>query len=175
MNDPAPLDLPAALAAAGFSLRPVEAGDLTFLQQLFRADKWAELAPTQWPDAAKIAFLDQQFAFQQQHFTIGYAGAEYYLVQYGGQPIGRFYVDRAVREIRLVEITLLAEWRGRGLGTALLTRLQDEVRAGRADRVGLNVLATNPARRLYARLGFVETGPVEEFPGPYLALAWPAS
>ncbi|RDI48882.1 GNAT family N-acetyltransferase [Nocardia mexicana] len=43
--------------------------------------------------------------------------------------------------------------RGTGLGTALLTRLLDDART-RYDGVCLSVRETNPARRLYERLGF---------------------
>jgi ribosomal protein S18 acetylase RimI-like enzyme len=43
---------------------------------------------------------------------------------------------------------------GRGIGTALLTRLLAAAR-GRYPAVSLNVRATNPAQRLYQRCGFV--------------------
>jgi ribosomal protein S18 acetylase RimI-like enzyme len=44
---------------------------------------------------------------------------------------------------------------GQGIGSALLARLLAEVE-GSAPAVSLSVRADNPARRLYARLGFVE-------------------
>ncbi len=64
----APLELSAALSEAGVSLRPVAETDMPFLQHLHRTTRWDELAPTQWPDEAKIGFLDQQFAFQHRHY-----------------------------------------------------------------------------------------------------------
>ena len=116
----APLELPAALTAAGISLRPVAEGDFPFLRHLFRTLRWAELAPTLWPDEAKVAFLDQQFAFQHRHYTSGFAAAEFYLVARQAEPIGRFYIDRETRHWYLIEISLLPDWRGRGLGAALV-------------------------------------------------------
>jgi len=170
----APLELPAALTAAGISLRPVAERDFPFLRHLFRTLRWDELAPTRWPDEAKAAFLDQQFDFQHRHYATGFAAAEFYLVEREAEPIGRFYVDRETRSWYLIEISLLPEWRGRGLGTALLGLLQDQVRAGGGDRVSRNVETTNPARRLYTRLGFVELAPPDEFPRLSLEMTWTA-
>jgi GNAT superfamily N-acetyltransferase len=164
--------LPAAPSAAGVALRPVADSDRDFLQRLYRSVRWEELAPTGWADDAKNAFLDSQCSLQDRHFRTAYAGAEFYLVEQAARPIGRLYVHRPARNLHLLEISLLPERRGHGLGAALLGMLQDEVRAGRADRVSLDVLATNPARRLYARLGFVETNPDEAWPGPYRQMVW---
>ena len=56
-----------------------------------------------------------------------------------------------------MDIALLPEYRGRGIGTALLEELLVEADAtGR--RVTIHVERFNPARRLYERLGFVEAG-----------------
>ena len=175
MDGPAPLDSAGALAAVGISLRLVEDEDFPFLRQLHRLIRWEELTPLHWPDAARIAFLDQQFSFQHRHYSDAFAGAEFYLVRHGVEPIGRLYLDRMSRTLRLIEISVLPKWQGRGVGAALLTGLQDEARVAGLDSVDLNVLATSPARRLYARLGFVDSGPREEFPGPYLAMNWPVS
>ncbi len=45
---------------------------------------------------------------------------------------------------------------GRGLGAAVMRQLLDEARS-RGVPLRLSVYRTNPARRLYARLGFLET------------------
>ena len=164
----------ATLSAGGVTFRPMTDEDLPFLQHLYRTARWAELAPTQWPDETKSAFLDQQFGFQRRHYELAWSSAEFLLILCHEQPIGRIYIDRTSRTLHLVEISLLPEWRGQGLGTALLRGLQQEVTAGRADRVTLNVVPTNPARRLYARLGFVEAQTDAEFPGVDLEMLWPA-
>ena len=70
-----------------------------------------------------------------------------------GVPAGRLYVDRTADEIRVVDITLLPEHRGAGVGESLLEPILDE-----GDRDGLpvtiHVERHNPALRLYDRLGF---------------------
>jgi GNAT superfamily N-acetyltransferase len=174
MAEPAPVAGAAAPDAAAITLRPMTDGDLPFLQQVHHSTRWDELAPTGWPDAAKTGFLDQQFAFQHRQYRAGFVGAAFSIVLYRGQPIGRFYVDRTTRSLHVIDISLLPEWRGRGLGTTLITGLQDEVRAGSFDRIGLNAEINGAARRLYQRLGFVAVNPPDEFPRLYVELVWPA-
>jgi ribosomal protein S18 acetylase RimI-like enzyme len=69
--------------------------------------------------------------------------------------------------LRVIDIALVPECRGQGIGTALIRSLMAEARAGGAD-VTLYVERFNPAFRLYTRLGFepVEDGPV------YALLRW---
>jgi ribosomal protein S18 acetylase RimI-like enzyme len=174
MVDTPPVDVPAVAGAVAIALRPMTEDDLPFLRQLHHSIRWDELAPTGWPDEAKLGFLDQQFSFQHRQYVAGFVGAAFSIVLDRGEPIGRFYVDRTTRNLHVIDISLLPEWRGRGLGTALLTGLQDEVRAGRFDRIGLSAAIDGPARRLYERLGFVPANPPEEFPGLYLEMVWPA-
>jgi ribosomal protein S18 acetylase RimI-like enzyme len=89
------------------------------------------------------------------------------LVLHGGAPVGRLYLSRWAREHRIVDIALLPEYRGAGLGTALLRDLLDEgAAAGKA--VTIHVEKFNPALTLYRRLGFVAAG--EE--GAYDLMRW---
>ena len=56
----------------------------------------------------------------------------------------------------LKQLFVAAALQGRGIGTQVMLRLIDEAaREGRAVRLG--VVKTNPARRLYQRLGFAIT------------------
>jgi ribosomal protein S18 acetylase RimI-like enzyme len=164
----------ACALAAGISLRRLVAGDRPFLEALYRSVRWDELAPTGWPDQTKIAFLAQQFDLQHRQYQATFAGADFWIVERDGAPVGRFYVDRTGRDLHLVEISLITEQRGAGLGSALIGRLQQEVRAGRARSVGLSVDRDNlGARRLYRRLGFVDAPSDLPYPGASIAMTWP--
>jgi ribosomal protein S18 acetylase RimI-like enzyme len=166
---------PASLTLAGVSLRAAVDADRPFLERLYRSVRWEELASSGWSEEAKLAFLASQFDFQQRHYAIALPGAEFYVVEAESRPIGRIYVDRTTSELHLAELSLLPQWRGRGVGGALVAMLQDEVRAGRATCVTLNVERTNPgARRLYERLGFVTTPDALPYPGVSIEMAWPA-
>lgn len=95
-----------------------------------------------------------QFDAQRRHYSAHYRHAAHDLVLVDGEPAGRMYVARDEDEILLVDVALLPEYRGRGLGSALLTALLAEAdEAGKT--VSLHVEHRNPARRLYERLGFV--------------------
>jgi ribosomal protein S18 acetylase RimI-like enzyme len=79
------------------------------------------------------------------------------IVAPGGEPAGRLYVARWEDEIRIVDIALLPDFRGRGLGTALLEDLMAEADAA-GKPLSIHVEQNNPARSLYDRLGFEEAG-----------------
>jgi ribosomal protein S18 acetylase RimI-like enzyme len=83
-------------------------------------------------------------------------------------PAGRLYVWRAEKEIRIMDLTVLPGFRGRGIGTLLLSSLATESDASGVP-LTIHVERGNPARRLYERLGFVEA----EDKGVYLFLRRP--
>lgn len=70
------------------------------------------------------------------------------------------------------------EWRGRGIGTALLRTLLDWAEANPIiEKICLDVFVTNEnAIRLYKKLGFVEQGfgskEVKRGPGQYVDVMW---
>ena len=86
--------------------------------------------------------------------------AEFQIVERERQPIGRLIVNRAPDEYRLVDIALLPEQRGAGLGTTLIQRLLREAAAA-GKPVRLSVLKGHRAARLYQRLGFKQIGQAE--------------
>jgi ribosomal protein S18 acetylase RimI-like enzyme len=74
-----------------------------------------------------------------------------------GAPAGSMMVFRGASEIRLVDIALLPEFRGRGIGGGLIAGLAHEaVCSGLPLR--LSVARGNRAARLYDRIGFMATG-----------------
>jgi ribosomal protein S18 acetylase RimI-like enzyme len=146
-------------------LRPVEADDREFLYRVYASTRIEELAVVDWNDAQKEAFLREQFEAQDLWYRQHYARASYEIVEVDGRPAGRLYVHRGGNEIRIVDIALLPEHRGNGIGTAILRDLVDEADAdGKA--ITIHVERFNPALRLYERLGFS----VAEDKGVYLFL-----
>ena len=74
-----------------------------------------------------------------------------------GEIIGQIQIAVLDDELRLVDLSLLPEYRNRGIGSALLRDLLDEA-AGANKRVILHVSQGNPAARLYERHGFSYVG-----------------
>ena len=90
-----------------------------------------------------------------------YPTAQLLVVTADGSDVGRLYRTEAEgSELWLLDVALLPEWRGRGIGSRLVTNLVAEADA-RGVRLCLHVNRTNRARQLYERLGFVVTGESE--------------
>ena len=106
-----------------------------------------------------------QFEAQHRHSHENYTDTTYEVVLVGGRPAGRLYVARWEHELRIVDIALLPDHRGRGIGEALVGELIDEARAA-GKPLTIHVERENPAMSLYGRLGF---SPVKEV-GPYLLM-----
>jgi GNAT superfamily N-acetyltransferase len=138
---------------ASFSLRPVTAEDRPFLLRLYAGTRAEELAQTGWSEEQKAAFIRMQFEAQDIDYRRNYDPSTFYLIESAGEPVGRLYLYRTPAEVRVVDIALLPEFRGRGLGTLVLQDvLADADRAGQ--KVSIHVEIFNRARRLYERLGF---------------------
>ncbi|MDB5599393.1 MAG: family N-acetyltransferase [Xanthobacteraceae bacterium] len=142
-------------AVHGLTFRSIDATDLPFLARVYASTRTEELAPVPWTEAQKIAFLDMQFRAQHAHYQTNYPKALWLVVERGGDAIGRLYLVRWPRELRLIDIAILPEYRGQGIGTAILRDLFADA-AGQ--RVTIHVEKNNPAMSLYARLGFRPIG-----------------
>ena len=162
--------MPPPLHAAdklGISCRPMTDADLTFVDALYASTRAEEMALTGWPPAQQAAFLAQQHRAQHQHYRTFYPDAEWLILEHGGEPIGRLYLADQDERIQLIDISLVGAARGRGLGAAILEDLL-EAAAGAGKKVALQVERSNPARRLYVRLGFA----LVRDNGVYLEMEW---
>jgi ribosomal protein S18 acetylase RimI-like enzyme len=144
-------------AALELRLRPVTDADRPFLVDLYSSVREPELAHVPWDDATKRAFVEHQLAAQDDHYRRHYPGASLDVVEVDGRPAGRLYVHRGPSDIRIMDVALSPAFRGGGIGTRLLRSLVEEAEAsGRT--LSIHVEANNPARALYARLGFRVAG-----------------
>ncbi len=134
-------------------LRPITAADTAFLTQVYGSTREDELAQVPWPAEQKQAFIEMQFAAQHAHYQQHYHDAMFAIIEHGVVAIGRLYLAHWASEHRIVDITLLPPFRGRGFGSAIL----QAIIAAASDHgrpVSIHVEQFNPALRLYQRLGF---------------------
>lgn len=146
-------------------IRELEAADADFLgAMLIEAVYW---------DPAKER-LPTEFLLAHPQLTIfhqgwGRPGDVGLVAETDGAPVGvvwyrRFtdaehgegFVDEATPELA---IAVADDHRGRGIGRALLEAIHERARAEGLERLSLSVDDDNPAKRLYARLGYVEYVP----------------
>ena len=142
------------MLAPSLTLRPAAPSDEPFLAELYATTRAGEIAAFGWTEQERTVFCMQQFTAQSRHYATYYPDAEHSIVLAGEGAVGRLYVDRAADELRVVDIALLPEHRGAGIGTTLVRRLIAEA-GDRGVPVRLHVLKVSPALRLYERLGFV--------------------
>ena len=108
-----------------------------------------------------------QFRAQDRAYRAQFPNARFDVIECDATPIGRLIVDRGERAIHVVDVVLLPEHRGQGIGTSLLRALLAEATAN-GQPVTLRVDRDNPARSLYRRLGFATVS--ED--AIYAAMAW---
>lgn len=149
--------------------RPVTAEDTEFLYTVYASTRTAELAAVDWSESDKAAFLRAQFNAQHQAYQGSYQGADFLVILLGDRTIGRLYLARGEREIRIVDIALLPEHRNAGIGGAILADILAEGARGHK-RVSVHVEMFNPALSLYQRLGFRQ----REVRGVYYFMEWVA-
>jgi len=159
--------LPAALLSRGYSLRPETDDDIPFLMQLYGTTREQELATVDWTPEQKGAFVAHQFNAQRVHYRSQIAGCAFDVIERNGVPIGRLYLQERKTRLHIVDILLMPEHCGKGLGSEILKGLIE--RAGSKGKgVGIFVEKYNPALRLYRRLGFTEIQDTDI----YLEMEW---
>jgi ribosomal protein S18 acetylase RimI-like enzyme len=136
--------------------------DDAFLFALFKDVRSAEFAQAPLAPAQLDMLINIQYAGQKQSYGAQYPGGND-IVLLDGQPIGRMWLYQGPSEHHLVDISLTAEFRNRGIGAALLT---EAIAAARAAGVRLccSVAATNyGSLRFHQRLGFQIVGQDEVY------------
>jgi ribosomal protein S18 acetylase RimI-like enzyme len=139
------------------ALRPETPADGAFLLELYASTRKEEMEAFGWPETTRKAFLGMQFAAQQQAYRAAFPLAEFSVITLGGQDVGRMVVHRGEAEFRLVDIAVMPEHRGQGIGTRLIEDLLRSAKAA-GKPVGLSVLKGQRPVSLYQRLGFRKTG-----------------
>lgn len=156
--------------------RSIEAGlvfsseqdtDTAFLLALYATTRAAELELAPWSAAEKSAFVDMQFQAQRQHYHTHYPDAEWLVVSCKDTQVGRLYLESWPSEIRIIDIALIPDWRGQGLGTHMMRDVMS-IAAARNIGVGIHVESASPAIRLYSALGFEKI----EDKGVYQLMRW---
>jgi RimJ/RimL family protein N-acetyltransferase len=134
-------------------LRNVCESDEAFLFELYASTREMEMAQVPWTEDQKRAFLEMQFAAQKRSYAAMYPDAVHQIIVHDQQPVGRLYLARQAGSYHILDITIAADWRGSGIGSAVLKEILDE-----ADGVGkptnIYIENFNPSLRLFERLGF---------------------
>lgn len=131
------------------------AEDEPLLFRLFAASKAEELAPLGWPEQQLRPLLEMQFRARQQSYAQTFPAAiDTILCLEDGTPVGRHLIERQANCYRSIDLSILPGNRNRGIGTWALRQIQ-QLAALESVTLRLRVQRTNPALRLYERVGFI--------------------
>jgi ribosomal protein S18 acetylase RimI-like enzyme len=147
----------AAIDRKTVTLRPVRDEDREFLAALYASTRTEEMSQVPWTTEQKAQFLAMQFEAQTWHYSQEYDPAGFFVIEHEARPVGRLYRELQGSDVHIIDISIVPEMRGLGLGTMLLQEILDEA-ASQKRTASIYVEHFNPARRLYDRLGFREIG-----------------
>lgn len=105
-------------------------------------------------DSVLQTLLQQQFRAQSISYKNDFPDAEYFLIEVEGDRAGRLILDTRDSHIRIVDLALTPQVRGKGYGTQLLNGLKQLANERQLPLILSVRMDNSRARSLYARLGF---------------------
>ena len=152
--------------ARTYSRRAATAADDAFLCELYASTR-TDLDAVDWPGETRAAFCEMQWRAQRAGYAASYPGALDDVIDVDGRPAGRVLIGARAGDLVLVDLALVPDVQGLGVGRQVIEDLQREA-AGTGRGVSLQVAAGNRARALYERLGFVAS----EQHGVHTEMTW---
>lgn len=133
--------------------RAVTDADEPLLLAVFSSTRELELQQVPFTPEQKQAFLAMQYEAQKRHYCATYPQAFNEVICADEVGVGRCWTAELDDELRVMDIAILPEWRGRGIGAKVLRELivQSESLA-KPLRVWVEVW--NPAQAIFQHLGF---------------------
>ena len=141
------------------SFRAIRPADEGFLLRLFASTR-PDVAVSNLGPQEKQQFLEMQFRAQTTHYEAKFSQADFLIVLAGKTAVGRISVDRSGDELRVIDIALLPQFRGQGIGTRLISDILAESQlTGKPVRLHVKKVDRR-AIEFYGRLGFVKVGEI---------------
>ncbi|MCR2806634.1 GNAT family N-acetyltransferase [Paenibacillus soyae] len=126
--------------------------------ELYAFSRQEELTAWGFGEQESRAFLAMQFQARQMSYRMQYPNGVRWIILRAGEQAGMVHTENGESEMVIIDLSLLPAMRNQGIGSKVLSMLQDEAR-GMGKPLRLTVRKDNPALRLYERLSFV---PVRE-------------
>ncbi len=154
---------------ADISIRPATDRDEPFLKQVHEAARLWEFEVLLQTGQEELyhKVVAQQYRSQLQSYEADFPQAHYAVIQWTDRPIGRLYLNYREDEVRVLDIGILPEYRGHGIGEIVLKGICIEAGLRRVP-VRLHVHYLSRARAFYQSVGFRQTAEVL----PHIAMEW---
>lgn len=109
------------------TLRPRTTTDEAFLRLAYETSRDEEFKEVHWPSPAqREGFFRHQFDLQELHFASTYPGADYDIIEYKKEPIGRLVLSWEPDQLHCIDIILLPGFRKKKFGTAIMNAIIKE-------------------------------------------------
>ena len=91
---------------------------------------------------------------QQKFFSDKFSPKKYKIIVFGNLDIGTIQVSTNNNDIFIGIIEILPEYQNKGIGTEIINQIIADSKSKNFSREWLRVFKTNPAKKLYDKLGF---------------------
>ncbi|QGG49581.1 GNAT family N-acetyltransferase [Lysinibacillus pakistanensis] len=134
-------------------LKPITKDDEPFLYEVYVSTRRKEIDSWGWSAEQIQHFLEMQWCAQQTSYRKQFPDASHCIILSDNKYVGRLLTENLPEHHHLIDISILPSFQGKGVGTFLITQLQQKAKEENKSVI-LQVFQTNPARDLYERLGF---------------------
>ena len=136
------------------SLAEKTPSDEEFLFSVYASTRAEEMAlVAHWSEEQKKQFLRSQFDAQHQYYLSRYPEAFFGVIRFENRPVGRLYTAELAEEVRIIDLTILPEFRRRGVGGKILSDIL--LNGSRTQKpVQIYIESFNPSGEFFARRGF---------------------
>ena len=148
-------------------LKSIVKADEPFLFQVYISTRQQEAESWGWSSEQIESFLSMQWQAQRLYYSQQFPKANHNIILYENEYVGRCVIVDLPEHLHLIDISVLPNYQGKGIGACILKLLQHKASKG-GKPVTLQVFYGNSAMFLYERLGFQ----VVETNGLYVKMQW---
>lgn len=134
-------------------LRPRGSDEEDLWRQVFFDSVRDHFESLKLPENELNDLLEFQFQAQNIDYQRNYPKASNDVILYRSKPAGRLILSTEHEDLHLIDLAILSEFRGQGIGTKIFEWSFEQSRRSKLP-IRFYVEKINPAFRLYERLGF---------------------
>lgn len=134
-------------------LRTLQPDEENYWREVFFDSVRSHFTVLKLPDEQLNLLLEQQFQAQNSAYRANHPQASNEIILFRDVPAGRVIYTTEHQRLSIVDMSVSSKFRGRGIGTKILEWFIEQSRSSGLP-IRFYVEKSNPAQKLYERLGF---------------------